>query len=295
MQVNEPVAKWGGDWTEKKLEAFSNYVRAYLTIMKNQSYLETIYFDGFAGCGQRVNSDKDSLLQYEINYNESRVYKGSAERVLNIKEDLSFDHYYFIDTDETSLTKLESHLKNLPQSKGKRLYFRKGDANNWLFAMSGAMKDKRTKQLAALVFLDPFGMQVNWEAVASLKDTKTDLWILVPTGVIINRLLERSGELKHIEKLESFFGLSEEEIKNEFYVINQVDTLFGVEEAVNKVLKPIEKIAYLYIKRLKTIWKYVTDSPLVLVNTKNIPIFHFVFASNDKTGFKIADYIIKNN
>ena len=78
-------------------------------------------------------------------------------------------------------------------------------------------------------------------------------------------------------------------------MINQVDTLFGVEEAVNKVLKPIEKIAYLDIKRLKTIWKYVTDSPLVLVNTKNIPIFHFVFASNDKTGFKIADYIIKNN
>ncbi|HPO56498.1 MAG TPA: three-Cys-motif partner protein TcmP [Ignavibacteriaceae bacterium] len=295
MQVNEPLAKWGGDWTEKKLDAFSNYVRAYLTIMKNYRHFETIYFDGFAGCGQRTQSDEDSLVQYEINYNESRVYKGSAERVLNIKEGLSFDHYYFIDTDEMSLTKLESRLKDLPQSEGKNLYFRKGDANHWLTALSKSMKKNGTKQRAALVFLDPFGMQVNWESISSLTGTRTDLWILVPSGVIINRLLERSGELKHIEKLKSFFGLSEEEIKNEFYVINQVDTLFGVEEAVNKVLKPIEKIAYLYIKRLKTIWKYVTDSPLVLVNTKNIPIFHFVFASNNKTGFKIADYIIKNN
>ena len=60
------------------------------------------------------------------------------------------------------------------------------------------------------------------------------------------------------------------------------------------MLKPIEKIVYLYIKRLKTIWKYVTDPPLVLLNKKNSPIFHFVFASNNKTGFKIADYIIKN-
>jgi hypothetical protein len=42
-------------------------------------------------------------------------------------------------------------------------------------------------------------MQINWESIASLKDTRTDIWILIPTGVIVNRLLDKSGELKHKE------------------------------------------------------------------------------------------------
>jgi hypothetical protein len=64
--------------------------------------------------------------------------------------------------------------------------------------------------LAALVLLDPFGMQVDWKSIELLKGTRTDLWILIPTGVIVNRLLDRKCELTHAEKLTSFFGKDEE-------------------------------------------------------------------------------------
>ena len=50
--ISEPSAEWGGIWTEKKLNAFAKYVSAYLTIMKNHHW-KTIYFDGFAGTGNR--------------------------------------------------------------------------------------------------------------------------------------------------------------------------------------------------------------------------------------------------
>jgi hypothetical protein len=75
------------------------------------------------------------------------------------------------------------------------------------------MKKERNKY-AALIFLDPFGMQINWDSIASLKETRSDIWILVPTGVIVNRLLDKKGNLKSIDKLESFFGLSGEEVNN---------------------------------------------------------------------------------
>jgi len=43
---------------------------------------------------------------------------------------------------------------------------------------------------------------------------------------------------------------------------------------------------------LKEIFKHVTSRPLILKNSKNVPIFHFVFASNNQTALKIASQII---
>jgi hypothetical protein len=50
--VHEPATEWGGSWTQKKLVAFSKYVAAYLAIMHLRQW-KTIYFDGFAGSGDR--------------------------------------------------------------------------------------------------------------------------------------------------------------------------------------------------------------------------------------------------
>ena len=53
----------------------------------------------------------------------------------------------------------------------------------------------------------------------------TDLWILIPTGVIVNRLLDRKGELTYIDKLTSFFGKDEDFLRKYFYTIRQENTL----------------------------------------------------------------------
>lgn len=44
---------------------------------------------------------------------------------------------------------------------------------------------------------------------------------------------------------------------------------------------------------MKTIWKFVTEDPLVLRNRTGAPIFHFVFASNNQNATKIAKQIIQ--
>ena len=59
-----------------------------------------------------------------------------------------------------------------------------------------------------------------------------------------------------------------------------------------KISNPIYKITELYIKQMGKIWKYVTKEPLVLRNSKNVPIYHFAFASNNKIAEKIATQII---
>ena len=88
-------------------------------------------------------------------------------------------------------------------------------------------------------------------------------------------------------------SLSEEDIKGFFYKKQVVNTLFGEEEIVTKVSQPIKRIAELYIERLRTIFDYVTEEPLIMYNTRHTPIFHFAFASNNETAKKIAKDIIK--
>lgn len=96
------------------------------------------------------------------------------------------------------------------------------------------------------------------------------------------------------ERLVSFFGIKEDEIKREFYNKAKEKTLFGEIDIYRKVEDSISKIANLYVSRLKNIYKFVTERPLVMKNTKNVAIYHFVFASNNEKATKIAEQIIRS-
>ena len=209
--------------------------------------------------------------------------------MLNIKQK-GFDYYYFVDLDKSATDKLKEKLRSYV-SQGKNLIFRNEDANSIVKEMGKYLIEHKT-ELKGLVLLDPFGMNLNWDTISSLKGAPIDLWILVPSGVIINRLLERDGSLKHIEKLKQYFGLTKEEIENRFYIKKKDQTLFGEIEKKEKVKEPIKKIAALYVERLNTLFHYVTNEPLVMTNTRGVPIFHFVFASNNKNAMNIAQQII---
>jgi len=199
-----------------------------------------------------------------------------------------FDEYYFIDNDSEAINILKSNLaaKNLITSSCN---FIVNDVNEELKKFSKYLDKKK----AALILLDPFGMQLNWESIELLKDRRVDLWILLPSGVIINRFLDRKGKLLFSEKLQSFFGMSEQEIREIFYKTETIETLFDIENRIIKVSDSITKIADVYIQRLKNIFKFVTNEPLKLLNTKDIPIYHFVFASNNQIALKIANQIIE--
>jgi len=297
MLISEPkLTTWGGPWTEQKLDAFEKYVNAYLTIMnkfRDRYNWKLVYFDGFAGCGSRQIVEDNELIftrfQEYIDPIELKIYKGAAERVLNI-EQRGFDYYYFIDVSQDFCRKLKEKLyKHI--NAGKLLEFRANDVNKEIIKLAHAFKERT--DLAGLVLLDPFGMQINWSSIELLAGTRTDLWILIPTGTIINRLLDRKANLILSDKLESFFGLSIEDIKSYFYKTKTQQTLFGEMKIIQKIEEPIQKIAAFYIERLKTIFKEVTDDPLIMKNSHNVPIYHFAFASNNIAATKIAGQIIK--
>ena len=295
---------WGGPWTEEKLNAFEDYVKAYLIIMnpRREKYGWSLcYFDGFAGNGTRTEEEQGeeiaamaTLFGAEVTQEELYVYKGAAERVVRIEEQgiKGFDTFFFIDKDENNVNTLQEYLSQFSFS-GKP-FFHAWDANRALESFSKWMKAKKGRK--ALALLDPFGMQINWSSIQALEGLDIDLWILIPTGVIVNRLLRRDyveeKGLLHPERLKSFFGLTEDEIKRAFYTEIKEESLFGEENVKNiKLADPIQRIAKLYVQQLKTVFPQVTN-PMVLESKEGRPLFHFVFASKNATGKKIAQYII---
>lgn len=297
-------SSWGGPWTEQKLDCFESYVKAYLTIMnvhRDKYNWKLIYFDGFAGCGSRTvtecdqeDSSKELLEIFESEncadtQKELNVYAGAAERVVRLEQDMrGFDFYYFVDTNENNLTKL--NLKLAQYNVQGRLAYRHDNANNQAKLLAKAMADN--PKLKTLCFLDPFGMNINWESIQQLAGKSIDLWILVPIGTIVNRLVKTDGTLMYPERLESFFGLHRNEIQKRMQVVETEQTLFGEERKIHKVNDAISKLANLYCEQLGTLFDFVTNEPLVLYNSNHLPIFHFVCASNNKTAIRIAKQII---
>ncbi len=291
------MKNFGGIWTDKKLNAFINYVKAYTRILnkvKERYGWKTIYFDGFAGCGEIDTEEEENISKLKGFFDEFdfKLYQGSVARILSLPIENQFDFYYFIDKNQEYIDELNKIKEELSEHLKKKVIIRKDDCNNQLALLSKVIK--RGSNYASLVFLDPFGMQINWESIKQLKDTISDIWILVPSGVAINRLLDKKMELKQIEKLEKFFGLSRAEIEEAFYQTGKRSSLFGEVEYVRKISDPIPKILEIYTNQLRAVWKFVTDKPLRLTNSKNCVIFHFIFASNNNTALKIASDIIKS-
>ena len=304
--VCEHKKNWGGAWTEKKLDAFEKYVKAYLTIMKKYATeysWKLFYFDAFAGNGSReekpeevYDTDITLFANEEIKeITEQASYKGAAERVLGIDIDgFSFDYYYFVDKNEKSLKTLEERLKKRFPNKARCMAFKPGDANERILELVDYAKNH--PKCAVLILLDPFGMQLNWETLQILKLIKhIDLWILVPSGVIINRLLTRNGKILCPERLKKSFGMPIDRIQSYFYEEIKEPSLFGEITRQQKRDNTINKIAQLYMNLLRKEFAYVIDKPLILRNSMNCPIFHFVFASHNETAARIASEIVGKN
>ena len=274
---------FGGDWTEIKIEILVDYAKAYLTIMNKYADLykwKLLYFDGFAGSGyiEKGNEEDKYLIE------------GAAKRILSIEEPRSFDEFYFVEKDHKNASKLEEIIHEF---RHKRVHLVKTDCNSKLQSMGNFLLSSKGKKFKALAYIDPCGMQLNWASLVALKEASVDAWILVPTGMGVNRLLKKDGKISDswLTKLELFLGMKKEEVLKHFYSKTRVLTLFGEEEIITKEDSAVEKSAELYQSRLQELFKFVTK-PYILKNNSNSIMFHLFMVSNNKTAYKIANEII---
>ena len=146
------------------------------------------------------------------------------------------------------------------------------------------------------MFLDPYGMQVEWRLLEVIAATKAiDLWLLVPIGMGVNRLMTQQDlpPQEWQERLTAFFGT--DEWQERFYrPVTQPD-LFGEGPTQEKAANYDELAAY-FVERLRSLFgqEGVAPNPLTQRNSRNSPMFLLCFAAANKTGVKIADWLLTN-
>jgi len=280
--------QFGGDWTKIKIEILVEYAKAYLTIMNTYAKRfnwKLLYFDGFAGSGEIIKVIDDKMtLYYDVDF-----IIGAAVRIIQLEDTISFDEYYFVEKKEKNYKELiEKTKKAFPK---KKIFISQEDCNKKLLDLSNYLRNPKNKNYRTLAYIDPCGMQVEWRSIECLRGLPMDIWILVPTGLGVNRLLKNNGQISEawLERLEKFLGLERDVIETHFY--NKQETLFG--EVMNvKVENAIKKSAKLYQSRLKSVFECVSNA-YELKNSANSIMYHLFLASNNSTALKIANEIVK--
>lgn len=294
--------EFGGDWTNDKQERVRKYLLAYLTIFKNNPkarYFATTYVDAFAGTGDRskaasIESGSSAIsVEFQNDEDVCALQKGSARIALELSP--GFDHYLFIDQKHEHIQDL-NQLKSEFPDKAARISVLQGDTNKILqdWCRRGDWTTNR-----AVVFLDPYGMQVEWKTIEQIARTEAiDTWILFPIGMAVNRLLTRKQPPPDhwASALTRFFG--SDDWKSTFYKRDIVRTLFGDEEFERKDAN-FDIIGEYFLKRLRSVFNAVAPNPLVLKNSTNCPIYLLCFAAGNPRGaptaVKIAKHILSGD
>ena len=303
-----PTHKFGGAWTEEKLERIRKYLSAYTTIFTHNpkaAFLETYYVDAFAGTGYRgIETGQQETPQGLFTSSAIDTLTNDAEALkrgsayIALATEPSFDKYVFMDRRSDFVEALNGLKAEFP-SKANKLIVLKGEANETL---KGWIRSKNWKKCRAVVFLDPYGMDVDWQTIEEIAETKAiDLWLLFPLAQAVNRLLtrDRLPNDSWSAKLTKFFG--SDDWKDAFYhpVQDRQMGLFDTEEDKEITYRKdadFDSIKQYFVERLDTVFARVADNPLSLFNSQNVPLYLLCFASanprGSATAVKIAQDIL---
>ena len=255
--------RFGGPWTEQKLEILRRYLNEYTTVLKKQGFT-LIYVDAFAGAGSYVESGDT----YE-DFHELR--RGSAQIALAV-DDRPFDRLVFIEKETNSASVLQQ-LAN--EHKGRRIDVIQGDANIKVPEFCHSMGDFER----AVVFLDPFATEVAWSTVEAIAATqKIDCWILFPLMAVARMMpTDREPDEATANRLDRIFG------GRDYWQVSYRDSRqasFWDDEPRRERASGSQQIADRYRDRLVSMFERVAPTRRTLRNSRDVPLFELFFAAS---------------
>jgi three-Cys-motif partner protein len=284
-----------GEWARDKLDRLGRYLHEYTKIMRKQRWCEGYYYiDAFAGPGhhevrtkKRPAASRNKLLDvasFGQSQEEQQEFLAGSPRVAL---EYPFRAYVFVERSPARVAELET-LK-AEYGDGRRIVIRQKDCNGYLREKVVANPQIDWEKNRAVVFLDPFGMQVPWATLESLGATKAiEVFLNFPVGMAIQRLLPRDTSKITDQRramLDEYFGAPEW-----FDVVyRKSPTLFG-EVAEEKIEQSGMRLVKWY-RRLKEAFGFASKAALIR-NTRGRHLYYLMLASPKGTGVKIADHIL---
>lgn len=278
--------RFGGSWTEIKLNAVSDYLNFYTGALKARPSpadpFETWYVDAFAGTGERtVEEGPEGLFTLGEGLLDRVRLEGSARRALAI--DPPFRHLVFIEKDAGRFAALERVRNDFPKRDIRCV---QGDANEHIrqvFTQGPWVERRRSGLQRAVVFLDPYGMSVRWETLRFLAETgRADVWYLFPLHAALRQLSHNHAALDPSKRaaLDEVFGTPDWE--KHFYEHQPAPTDlfdFAPLRAPSRNADP-DKVERFAAERLRSIFSFVSQPIPILTRRKLRQFSLFLLSGN---------------
>ena len=191
--MTRTTQEFGSDHTKSKLDAVQKYLSAFTTALKKQKFT-LLYVDACAGSGSSMPKGlrtkiaayegQTGLLGQKIVLDADQIVEGSAARALSVSP--PFDHYLLNDVKRANIKSLQALVRGEYAHLEDRVTFTQRDANEILLELSQTTNWKQTR---AVVFIDPFGLQIKYDTLRALARTEAvDVWYLVPVFAMFRQV-----------------------------------------------------------------------------------------------------------
>lgn len=270
----------GGSWTTKKLAKVRGYLSAYQDVMLKNDWVETVYIDAFCGSGTyKLRGARDFT-------------EGSALQAIDLTR--PFTHYHFIEKSKKSLANLSKQIELRDFSRS--VTYHVGDVNNLLPPVVSSIKSKQR----AVIFADPYGMQLNWQTVATIaKVPRCDFWLLVPTSALL-RVATKDPKRRTTawdKRLDNFMG--ERDWRTRWYESTGQANLFDSADEVVRTAT-LDRVTLDFRSRLEDVFPNggVARNALHLKDGNRV-LFTLMFACSNpspaaqRTAIDIANHLLK--
>ncbi len=255
---------FGGSWTLIKLATLEKYLKAFNVALKDKPLknkpFTRIYIDGFAGTGRcdiTISGEKTTV-------------DGSARRALLVNP--GFDKFCFIELETKKMAALKLLQEEYPD---KAIEIIQSDAN---LALKQVCKAYNWKNTRAVLFLDPYGLQLQWSTLEQIAETKAiDVWYLFPLAGLYRQMAKNANALDVDKENAITRILGTDEWKQVFYKPSPQDDLFGynsgnVRDASHK------EILQFVSHRLNTLFPAVLEPKILYKNKdRGAPLFALYF------------------
>ncbi|MBP8255803.1 MAG: three-Cys-motif partner protein TcmP [Opitutaceae bacterium] len=275
-----------GDWSVDKLAILKAYSEQYSLILQNQVVEKTNtrrfhfgYIDGFAGAGEHVHKETGIIVS------------GSPLNALSVAK--KFDEYHFIDLDADRVARLRQL-----SSRTANAFVHHGDCSKVL--MNDLLPRFRFEEYRrALCFLDPYGMHLRWEVLATAGKMKSiEIFLNFPVMDMNRNVKKRDINQVNPDdraRMNAFWG--DETWHSKMYAQSKQDNFLGILDGHGDSTPELEKndneaFAAAFQARLKEVggFKYV-PRPIPMKNSRQAVVYYLFFAGNNHTGNKIVSHL----
>jgi three-Cys-motif partner protein len=284
--------EFGNLSTDLKLSLVEGYLGAFTKALRPK-FSELWYIDAFAGTGIRTVKHHAVEARGWLPEIEERIEqkRGSARIALDIHPE--FDRLIFMDTKKSHCAALEKLAQSFP---GRRIEVVREDAN---VAIERELAAKSWASKRAVMFLDPYGMHVEWKTLERIQATEAiDVWYLVSLAGLFRQASHDPKNLTEKKRAAITRMLGTDEWEQAWYRREIVTDLLGLVDETAQRTADVAAMEAFVEARLKSLFPKVLP-PRRLRNDSGVAMFSlFLAISNPEPkaiglATKIGNHLLK--